>query len=103
MKETRDNLIYTIILYMTHIYVLLGEGLRVLSHHVSQVPLPYVELLHLLLYKLRRELLRSCSREVLSVEGRARTYLPPRDLQRRRGRRGAVIMCVRLEQLQRSC
>lgn len=65
---------------MSYVDVLLRKGLRVFSHHVSQVPLADVELLHLLLDELHSELLQPCGRRVLPVEGRAHAYLPPRDL-----------------------
>lgn len=61
---------------VSYIHVLLGEALRVFSHHVGQVPLPDVELVHLLLDELHGELLRTCGRQVLPAEGGARADLP---------------------------
>lgn len=67
----------------SYIYVLLGEVLGVLSHHVRQVSFPDVKLLHLLLDVLHGVLLWPRGRQVLSAEGRAHTYLPAQDLRRR--------------------
>lgn len=72
---------------VSYIHVLLGEVLGVFSHHVGQVPLPDVKLLHLLLDELHRELLRPCSRQVLPAVGRAHTNPPAQHLERTTGGR----------------
>lgn len=69
----------------SYVYVLLAEGLRVLPHHVGQVPLPDVELLHLLLDELRAQLL-SRGRRVLPAGGGAHTDPPVENLESEPGR-----------------
>ena len=60
----------------SYVYVLLAEGLWVFSHHVGQVPLAHVELVHLFLDEVQRELLRSCSCQVPPPGGAAQTDAP---------------------------
>lgn len=65
---------------MSYVDILLTEGLRILSHHVGQVPPADVELLHLLLDKLQTEFFGSCGRQVLSSKAGSLADLPAKDL-----------------------
>lgn len=66
---------------LSYVYVLLTKGLWVFVHHVGQVSLPDVKLLHLLLDELRADLLSSCGRHVLPAGGGAQTYPPVENLE----------------------
>lgn len=74
----------------------MSEIVRVLSHHVGQVPLADIEFLHLLLDKLHRELFGASSCQVLPVHDGTCTYLFPDSLEEEKTARtneGLVLQC----------
>lgn len=70
---------------LSHVNVLLTEALWIFVHHVGQVSLSDVKLLHLLLDELRADLLSSCGRHVLPAGCRAQTYPPVENLEEQPG------------------